>query len=137
VALTTSILSAFTGIPVRKQVSMTGEVTLRGKVLQIGGLKEKLLAAKRGGILEALIPWENQNDLQEVPAEVKKALKITAFKSVLDMLPIALERMPTPVVDADEPGDKPELDQGVLPPAPKAPVVPPGVYTSNSGSVVN
>jgi ATP-dependent Lon protease len=137
VALTTSILSAFTGIPVRKQVSMTGEVTLRGKVLQIGGLKEKLLAAKRGGILEALIPWENQNDLQEVPAEVKKALKITAFKSVLDMLPIALERMPTPVVDADEPRDKPELDQGVLPPAPKAPAVPPGVYTSNSDSVVN
>jgi ATP-dependent Lon protease len=137
VALTTSILSAFTGIPVRKQVSMTGEVTLRGKVLQIGGLKEKLLAAKRGGILEALIPWENQNDLQEVPAEVKKALKITAYKSVLDMLPIALERMPTPVVDADEPGDKTELDQGVLPSAPKAPAVPPGVYTSDSGSVVN
>ena len=137
VTLTTSIVSAFTGIPVRKQVSMTGEVTLRGKVLQIGGLKEKLLAAKRGGISEALIPWENQNDLQEVPAEVKKGVKVTAYKSVLDMLPVALERMPTPVVDPVTPDDrKQELDPGVLPPSPMAPTVP-GVYTQSDGPVVN
>ena len=136
VTLTTSIVSAFTGIPVRKQVSMTGEVTLRGKVLQIGGLKEKLLAAKRGGIQEALIPWENQNDLQEVPSEVKKGLKITAHRSVLDMLAIALERVPTPVTDDEEREDKTDLGEGVLPPTPKAPAVP-GIYTADVGSVVN
>src|SRR5262249_42403653 len=116
VTLVTSIVSAFTGIPVRKVVSMTGEVTLRGKVLQIGGLKEKLLAAKRGGIQESLIPWDNQNDLVEVPAEVKKGLKIVPTKSVFDNIQLALERVPVPVVDPETPDSKHEVDPKIIQP---------------------
>jgi ATP-dependent Lon protease len=129
VTLVTSIVSAFTGIPVRKTVAMTGEVTLRGKVLQIGGLKEKLLAAKRGGIEEALIPWDNQNDLVEVPAEIKKGLKITPTKSVLDNIQIALERLPTPVVDPEPADGKPEVDPKIIQPG-STPVTP-HVYTAS------
>jgi ATP-dependent Lon protease len=129
VTIVTSIVSAFTGIPVRKVVSMTGEVTLRGKVLQIGGLKEKMLAAKRGGIQEVIIPWDNQNDLVEVPVEIKKGLKVTATKTVWDNLQIALERMPAPVADPETPDSKPGEDT-LVPPAPAGPNVTPQVYTS-------
>ena len=106
---------------------MTGEVTLRGKALQIGGLKEKLLAAKRGGALEALIPWNNQNDLTEIPREIKKGVKITPLKSVFQYLEIALERMPEPVVEP-EGGDKPTgMDEMIQPGSDVQ--VPPTVYT--------
>ena len=117
VTLTTAIVSAFTGIPVRKQVSMTGEVTLRGKVLQIGGLKEKLLAARRGGVEEALIPIENEKDLTDVPQEIKRALKITPLHTVMEYLQTALERMPEPIINPDGP-DTPtaELQDQVMQP---------------------
>ena len=131
VAIITSLVSAFTGIPVRKQVAMTGEVTLRGKVLQIGGLKEKLLAAKRGLIQEALIPFENQNDLTEIPGEIKKGLKVQPFKHVGEMLAIALERVPEPVVDPEggelEKTDRPEE---IIQPAPGVDEISPSVLTS-------
>jgi ATP-dependent Lon protease len=131
VTLVTAIVSAFTGIAVRKEVAMTGEVTLRGKVLQIGGLKEKLLAAKRGGALEALIPWNNQNDLTEVPKEIRKGLKITALKSAFQYLEIALVRMPEPVEEPDG-GDKPRGMDEIIQPATEV-TVPPSVYTRGSG----
>jgi ATP-dependent Lon protease len=107
VTIVTSLVSAFTGIPVRKRVAMTGEVTLRGKVLAIGGLKEKLLACKRGGVEMVLIPHANQNDLIEVPTDIKKGLELRPLKTVTEMLEIVLERMPEPVIDppgSDEPG---------------------------------
>ncbi len=130
VTLCTAIISAFTGIPVRKEVAMTGEVTLRGKVLQIGGLKEKLLAAKRGGALEALIPSNNQNDLPEVPREIKKGLKISPLKNVLQYLEIALERFPEPV-EEPEGGDHESrgIDEKLIQPTPGVENVTPSVYT--------
>ena len=130
VTLCTAIISAFTGIPVRKEVAMTGEVTLRGKVLQIGGLKEKLLAAKRGGALEALIPWNNQNDLPEVPREIKKGLKISPLKNVLQYLEIALEHLPEPV-EEPEGGDRESrgIDEKLIQPTPGVENVTPSVYT--------
>lgn len=94
VTLVTSILSALTEIPVRRDLAMTGEITLRGQVLQIGGVKEKLLAAKRGDIKEVLIPKENAKDLAEVPDEIKQGLKITPVESLDEVIAIALTRAP-------------------------------------------
>ncbi|MEK6746026.1 MAG: endopeptidase La [Pseudomonadota bacterium] len=94
IGMTTAIVSVLTGIPVRKNVAMTGEVTLRGRVLGIGGLKEKLLAALRGGITTVLIPQENVKDLEEIPDNVKKELKIIPVSTVDDVLKEALVRMP-------------------------------------------
>jgi len=99
VAITTSIVSAFTSIPVRKEVAMTGEITLRGKVLAIGGLKEKLLAAKRGLISTVLIPHQNKKDLSEIPKEILDGLVITPVHKVEKVLETALERMPIAVID--------------------------------------
>ena len=130
VTLVTAIVSAFTGIPVRKEVAMTGEVTLRGKVLQIGGLKEKLLAAKRGGALEALIPANNENDLTEVPKEIRKGLKITPLKSAFQYLEIALTNMPERVEEPDG-GDKPGGMEEIIQPATEVGRVPPSVYTAD------
>ena len=90
ITMTTSIVSALLGIPVRNDVAMTGEVTLRGRVLPIGGLREKLLAARRGGISTVIIPRENEKDLKEVPDEVLKSLKIVFVEHVDDVLPLAL-----------------------------------------------
>jgi ATP-dependent Lon protease len=101
-AITTALVSALTGIPVRADVAMTGEITLRGEILPIGGLKEKLLAALRGGIREVLIPQENVKDLADVPESAKLGLKITPVKNIDDVLQIALERMPEPVAPAVE-----------------------------------
>ena len=92
IGMVTSIVSALTGIPIRKDVAMTGEVTLSGRVLPIGGLKEKLLAALRGGIKTAIIPDENEKDLQEIPQNVKDGLKIIAVKNVEEVLKIALTK---------------------------------------------
>ncbi|MCZ6730702.1 MAG: endopeptidase La [SAR324 cluster bacterium] len=128
VAIATSLVSAFTGIPVRKPVAMTGEITLHGKVLPIGGLKEKLLAAKRGLIEEALIPFDNQNDLTEIPVEIKKGLKITPVKHADEMLALALEHFPEPVVDPDE-DPKSGLNNDLIQPAPGVDDISPTVYT--------
>ncbi len=98
-AMTTAMVSALTGIPVRGDVAMTGEITLRGEVTAIGGLKEKLLAALRGGIKTVLIPEENTKDLQEIPENVKNGLEIVPVKWIDKVLEIALERMPTPLPD--------------------------------------
>jgi ATP-dependent Lon protease len=94
VAMVTSIVSVLTGIPVRKDVAMTGEVTLRGNVLPIGGLKEKLLAALRGGIKTVLIPQENAKDLTEIPENVKQGMEIIPVSNVREVLKVALVRVP-------------------------------------------
>jgi ATP-dependent Lon protease len=101
VAMSTSIVSVLTGIPVRRDVAMTGEVTLRGRVLPIGGLKEKLLAALRAGIKTVLIPDENEKDLAEIPDNVKSALTIVPVKTVDEVLRQALIR-PLVAIEWDE-----------------------------------
>ena len=86
IAIVTSIISSITGIPVNKDVAMTGEVTLRGNVLQIGGLKEKLLAAHRAGIKKVLIPYDNQKDLIEIPETIRNSIEIVSVKTVEEVL---------------------------------------------------
>ena len=98
-AIVTAIVSILTGIPVRADVAMTGEITLRGEVLPIGGLKEKLLAAGRGGIKTVLIPEENVKDLAEVPDEIKNRLEIRPVRWIEQVLEAALERQPAPLPD--------------------------------------
>jgi ATP-dependent Lon protease len=98
-AMTTAFVSAMTGIPVRGDVAMTGEITLRGEVTAIGGLKEKLLAALRGGIKTVLIPEENAKDLQEIPDNVKNGLDIVPVRWIDQVLRVALERQPIPLTD--------------------------------------
>ena len=100
-AMTTAFVSALTGIPVRGDVAMTGEITLRGEVTAIGGLKEKLLAALRGGIKTVLIPQENAKDLQEIPDNVKAGLEIIPVKWIDQVLQVALERKPVPLTDEE------------------------------------
>ncbi|TWO63629.1 endopeptidase La [Caenimonas sedimenti] len=100
-AMTTALVSALTGIPVRADVAMTGEITLRGEVTAIGGLKEKLLAALRGGIKTVLIPEENAKDLQEIPENVKNGLEIVPVKWIDKVLEVALERMPTALTEEE------------------------------------
>jgi ATP-dependent Lon protease len=97
IAMATAIISAMTKIPVRRDIAMTGEVTLRGRVLPIGGLKEKLLAAMRGGIKKVLIPEENAKDLAEIPDNVKNGLEIVPVAHVDDVLKHALVRQPVPI----------------------------------------
>jgi ATP-dependent Lon protease len=94
IAMTTAIISVLTGIPVRKDVAMTGEITLRGRVLPIGGLKEKLLAALRGGIKTVIIPEENAKDLAEIPNEVQTKMDIIPVSKLEEVLKVALVRMP-------------------------------------------
>jgi len=96
VSMCTAMVSVLTNIPVRADIAMTGEITLRGEVLPIGGLKEKLLAALRGGIRTVLIPSENQRDLPEIPDNIKKHLDIRAVKWLEEVLELALQKMPTP-----------------------------------------
>jgi ATP-dependent Lon protease len=102
VAMVTAIISVLTGIPVRKDVAMTGEITLRGRVLPIGGLKEKLLAALRAGIKKVVIPEENVKDLAEISDELKNALEIVPAARVDDVLKVALARMPEPITWEEE-----------------------------------
>jgi ATP-dependent Lon protease len=111
-AMATAIVSALTGIPVRADVAMTGEITLRGEVTAIGGLKEKLLAALRGGIKTVLIPEENAKDLQDIPDNVKSGLEIVPVKWIDKVLEVALERLPTPLPE-DEP-----VAAAAVPPSP-------------------
>ena len=100
IALTIALVSAMTGIAIRSDIAMTGEVTLRGKVLRIGGLKEKLLAAHRGGIKHVLIPQSNERDLVEIPDNVKEGLTIQPVSTINEVLEAALVRMPTPLSPA-------------------------------------
>ena len=102
IAMTTALVSVLTGIPVRADVAMTGEITLRGEVLQIGGLKEKLLAAHRGGIKKVLIPEQNVRDLAEIPANVKNSLEIIPVRWIDKVLELALAGVPTPIEDVPE-----------------------------------
>jgi len=97
IGMVTSIVSALTGVSIKKDVAMTGEVTLRGRVLPIGGLKEKLLAALRGGIKTAIIPDENEKDLKDIPQNVKDGLKIIPVKNVEEVLKIALTKELIPI----------------------------------------
>lgn len=99
IAMCTALVSVATSIPVRADVAMTGEITLRGEVLPIGGLKEKLLAARRGGIKTVIIPAENERNLQEVPDNIKESLNIHCVKWVDEVLDLALERRPEPLTD--------------------------------------
>jgi ATP-dependent Lon protease len=101
IGMTTALVSVFTGIPVRADVAMTGEITLRGEVLPIGGLKEKLLAAHRGGIKTVLIPEQNVKDLADIPDNVKNRLEIVPVRWIDKVLEIALERKPVPLSDEE------------------------------------
>ncbi|WP_150046292.1 MULTISPECIES: endopeptidase La [Methylomonas] len=108
IGMCTAIISALTKIPVRADVAMTGEITLRGEVLPIGGLKEKLLAAHRGGIRTVVIPAENEKDLSEIPENVKSNLTIKCVRWIDEVLEIALQRLPVPiVVDSADKADAP------------------------------
>jgi ATP-dependent Lon protease len=117
-AMTTALVSALTGIPVRADVAMTGEITLRGEVTAIGGLKEKLLAALRGGIKTVLIPEENTKDLQDIPENVKNDLEIVPVKWIDQVLAVALEREPTPLTE-EEPQPAAPVVEGTTPVAVK------------------
>ena len=109
VAMCTAVISAMTGIAVCADVAMTGEITLRGEVLPIGGLKEKLLAAHRGGISTVLIPKENEKDLAEIPKNIKGGLKIVPIRWIDEVFAVALERLPTPeAVNPDKASVTPE-----------------------------
>ncbi|MFA7495283.1 MAG: endopeptidase La [Acidithiobacillus sp.] len=103
IGMATALVSALTSIPVNATVAMTGEITLRGEVLPIGGLKEKLLAAHRGGISTVLIPAENAKDLQEIPKNVRDALTIKPVRWIDEVLAIALESSPTPLPESGDP----------------------------------
>lgn len=118
IGICTAMVSALTGNPVRADVAMTGEITLRGEVLQIGGLKEKLLAAHRGGIKTVLIPEENVKDLAEIPDNVKNRLDIHPVKWIDTVLEMALERKPEPLADEQEVA--PQLPPVTEAPAPAA-----------------
>ena len=99
IGICSAMVSVLTGIPVRADVAMTGEITLRGEVLPIGGLKEKLLAAHRGGIKTVLIPEENVKDLKEIPDNVKNKLDIHPVKWIDQVFELALERKPQPLTE--------------------------------------
>jgi ATP-dependent Lon protease len=115
VGMVTAMISTLTAIPVRRDIAMTGEVTLRGRVLPIGGLKEKLLAALRGGITTVLIPAENEKDLAEIPASVKEALEIIPVAHVDEVLARALSQPMSPIewTDADEQATEPVVHPAV------------------------
>lgn len=101
ITIATAMASALTRIPIHKEVAMTGEITLRGKVLPIGGVKEKLLAAHRAGLTTIIIPKENEKDLSEIPADVLEELQVNPVETMDEVLQIALERLPSPRTDAN------------------------------------
>jgi ATP-dependent Lon protease len=109
VGMVTSIVSVLTGIPVKRDIAMTGEITLRGRVLPIGGLKEKLLAALRGGLKTVLIPKENEKDLAEIPDNVKRGLKVIPVSTVDELLGQALAGQLTPVAWPEESETEPVI----------------------------
>jgi ATP-dependent Lon protease len=117
IGMTTALVSALTGVPVHANVAMTGEITLRGEVLPIGGLKEKLLAAHRGGISTVIIPSENEKDLVEIPRNIKQKLEIRPVRWIDEVLEVALHKMPVPLMANGEkqiestPRKKPDDEQ--------------------------
>jgi ATP-dependent Lon protease len=111
IGMCTAIISALTNIPVRANVAMTGEITLRGEVLPIGGLKEKLLAAHRGGITTILIPAENEKDLTEIPNNIKQNLEIKPVHWIDEVLEVALQYMPSPANESKKEGNGSNLDK--------------------------
>ncbi len=111
IGMCTALVSALCGIPVRADVAMTGEITLRGEVLPIGGLKEKLLAARRGGIRTVLIPVENQRELSEIPGNIKQDLDIKPVKWIDEVFQIALQHMPQPLVVEPAAKAAPEVER--------------------------
>jgi ATP-dependent Lon protease len=112
VGMATTIVSVLTGVPVRRDIAMTGEITLRGRVLPIGGLKEKLLAAHRGGLKTVLIPSDNEKDLPEIPDNVKRGLKIISVRTVDEVLQHALAGPLTPIEWDEENGREPVIPAG-------------------------
>jgi len=108
IAMATALVSALSKVPVRADVAMTGEITLRGRVLPIGGLKEKLLAALRGGIHTVIIPEENRKDLAEIPRNVTQGMKILPVRWIDEVLDIALER---PLVPRSSPTNAPDAGE--------------------------
>jgi ATP-dependent Lon protease len=114
-AMTTAFVSALTGIPVRADVAMTGEITLRGEVTEIGGLKEKLLAAHRGGIKTVIIPEENAKDLADIPENVKSQLEIVPLRWIDKVLEVALVSAPQPLPEEEPKPEVPKADAVVAP----------------------
>jgi ATP-dependent Lon protease len=114
ITMATALVSAFTKIPVRKDLAMTGEITLRGKVLPVGGIKDKVLAAFRAGITEIILPRENDKDLEEIPAEVRDRIEIHQVDSMDDVLRLALDGTPR----ATQPAQAEELAPPLPPAAP-------------------
>jgi ATP-dependent Lon protease len=112
VGMCTALVSSLTGIPVKANVAMTGEITLRGEVLPIGGLKEKLLAAHRGGITTVLIPEENEKDLAEIPKNIIANIKIIPVRWIEQVLEVALEHQPTPIEESLVSSDEPSKSKG-------------------------
>jgi ATP-dependent Lon protease len=113
-AITTALVSVLTGIPVCCDVAMTGEITLRGEVLPIGGLKEKLLAAVRGGVARALIPEENVKDLAEIPDNIKNSIEIIPVRWIDQVLELALERKPVPLVEPEDAAQPSTGEEGTI-----------------------
>ena len=111
VAITSSLVSAFTGIPVIRDVGMTGEITLRGRVLPIGGLKEKLLAAKRAGLKKVVLPEKNRKDLDDVPKSILKGLKLEFVENIDDVIKHTLERYPSKLESPDDKGVKAPVEE--------------------------
>jgi len=118
ITMATALVSAVTGLPVRKDVAMTGEITLRGKVLPVGGIKDKVLAAFRAGITEVILPKENEKDLEDIPEEVREALEVHLIESMDDVLRLALDgelaRVPKGDTTFDEASQKPPVGQDSL-----------------------
>ena len=120
--MATVIVSMLTGIRVRRDIAMTGEITLRGRVLPIGGLKEKLLAALRGGIKKVLIPEDNVKDLAEIPNSVKTGLEIVPVSRMEEVLRHALVRSPTPIVSEEDVNAWPPPPRPRAGPGPRRPL---------------
>jgi ATP-dependent Lon protease len=102
ITMATALVSAFTKIPVRNEIAMTGEITLRGKVLPIGGLKEKVLAAHRAGITEIIIPLENEKNIEDIPPEIRKDINIHLVDNVGEVVEKALVTKPIPIQDVEK-----------------------------------
>ena len=114
IGMCTALVSALTGVPVKSSVAMTGEITLRGEVLPIGGLKEKLLAAHRGGISTVLIPLENERDLAEIPRNIKQNLTIVPVRWIDEVLTYALQSMPEPVISTGVASGRSVQERGAI-----------------------
>jgi ATP-dependent Lon protease len=116
ITMATALVSALTKTPVRKDVAMTGEITLRGKVLPIGGLKEKILAAIRAGVTTVIIPEQNRKDLEDVPRHILKKIKVIPAKTIDDVLKVALEKFPptTPAPGKSQPSKTKAAPRGVV-----------------------